>query len=96
MKPLWIGLTCILISSILYGSTLIAAAIYSQVLGGTDGLGWSSEYGIFGTAMRDIGTVPLLLAVIVGVTGTMLIVMDLRGQFLKKKETDARNPGVKG
>ena len=88
MKSLWIGLTCLLISSILYGSTMIAAAIYSQLLGSTDGLGWSTEYGIFGTAMLDIGIVPLVLAVIVGGTGVVLVVKDLQGHFVKKKEID--------
>ena len=80
MKPMLIGLTCVLVSAILYGSTLIAAAIYSRLLGETDGLGWDSRYGIYGTALRDIGTIPLGLAVLTAVTGIALIVLSLRGE----------------
>jgi hypothetical protein len=86
MKQLLIGLTCLLVSAILYGSTLIAAAIYSRLLSEPDGLGWSSQYGIFGTAMRDVGIVPLVLAALVGVTGIVLIAMDLRNHMQGAKK----------
>ncbi|MGE6753540.1 phosphatase [Rossellomorea sp. NPDC071047] len=78
MKQLMIGLTCLLVSAILYGSALITAAIYSRLLGETDGLGWDSRYGIYGTAIRDVGAFPLVLAVITAITGITLIVVSIR------------------
>ncbi|MFI8577631.1 phosphatase [Rossellomorea aquimaris] len=81
MKQLLIGLTCLLLSAILYGSALITAAIYSRMLSETDGLGWDSRYGIYGTAIRDVGAFPLVLATFTAVTGITLIVVSLRGNI---------------
>jgi hypothetical protein len=81
MKPLLTGLTCLVASSILYGSTLIAASVYSRMLGEADGLGWDRRYGIYGTAMRDIGIVPIGLAVLLAVVGILLIIRSLKGDF---------------
>lgn len=78
MKQLLVGLTCLLVSAILYGSALITAAIYSRLLGETDGHGWDSRYGIYGTAIRDVGTFPLVLAAFTAITGISLIVVSLR------------------
>ncbi len=68
MKKLATGLVLILSSAILYGSTLITAAIYSTVLS-KEGFGWDSRYGVFGTAFRRIGTVPLVLSILLAVVG---------------------------
>ncbi|WP_430787378.1 phosphatase [Virgibacillus flavescens] len=69
-----IGLVMLLISAIIYGSTLIAAAVYSQVLRDT---GWDGRYGIFGTALREIGTLPLWMAGLLAVAGVYLVVNSL-------------------
>jgi hypothetical protein len=92
MKLLWIGLTCLMVGATLYGSTLIAAAVYSSLLVQDGGLGWDFRYGVFGTALREIGTFPLVLAVIAGGTGIVLIAMELRtlmaGNEEQPKEID--------
>lgn len=84
MKQLWVGLTCLVVSAILYGSTLIAAVIYSHLLLGDGGLGWDPRYGVFGTAMLEIGTFPLVLAVLAGGTGIVLIWMEFRNHSGRK------------
>ncbi|WP_430489077.1 phosphatase [Rossellomorea marisflavi] len=68
MKKLATGLVLILSSAILYGLTLITAAIYSTVLS-KEGFGWDQRYGVFGTAFRRIGTVPLVLSILLAVVG---------------------------
>jgi hypothetical protein len=68
MKKLATGLVLILSSAILYGLTLITAAIYSTVLS-KEGFGWDSCYGLFGTAFRKVGIVPLILSIILAVLG---------------------------
>ncbi|WP_121612600.1 phosphatase [Mesobacillus foraminis] len=78
MKILTIGLTFLLSSSIIYGSTLISASVYSQVLTGTDGLGWDNRYGVYGTALREIGTFPVILSILLGLIGVMLVVKSIR------------------
>ncbi|MBT2757527.1 phosphatase [Mesobacillus foraminis] len=78
MKILTIGLTFLLSSSIIYGSTLISASVYSQVLAGTDGLGWDNRYGVYGTAFREIGTFPVILSILLGLIGVMLVVKSIR------------------
>ncbi len=70
-----IGLFLILSSAIIYGSALISSSIYSLILGGVDGQGWSSDYGIFGTALREVGIVPIIIAVLLAIIGVVLLVM---------------------
>jgi len=48
------------------------------MLGETDGLGWDSRYGIYGTAIRDLGAFPIVLAVLTAITGITLIVVSIR------------------
>lgn len=86
MKRLWIGLTCLMVSAILYGSTLIAAAVYSGLLMGDGGLGWDFRYGVFGTALIEVGTLPLVLAVIAGGTGIVLILLEFRKNMAGNEE----------
>ncbi|MBN8193306.1 phosphatase [Bacillus sp. NTK074B] len=86
MKRLWIGLTCLMVSAILYGSTLIAATVYSGSLMGDGGLGWDSRYGVFGTALMEVGTLPLVLTVIAGGTGVVLILLEFRHHKLGDEE----------
>lgn len=73
-----LGLTLLLASAIIYGSALIAASIYSLTLGGVDGQGWNGDYGIYGTAIREVGTLPLVLAVLIGIAGVAILVMQER------------------
>ncbi|MEW4305867.1 phosphatase [Rossellomorea marisflavi] len=68
MKKLATGLVLILSSAILYGSTLITASIYSTVIS-QEGFGWDQRYGVFGTAFRKVGIVPLVLSVLLAVVG---------------------------
>ncbi|MCC5803574.1 phosphatase [Rossellomorea vietnamensis] len=86
MKRLWIGLTCMMVSAILYGSTLIAAAVYSDLLMRVDGLGWNFQYGVFGTALLEVGAFPLVLAVISGGTGIVLIALEFRKHKAENEE----------
>ncbi|KON84785.1 hypothetical protein AF331_12265 [Rossellomorea marisflavi] len=72
MKKLATGLVLILSSAILYGLTLITAAIYSTVLS-QEGFGWDSRYGLFGTAFWKVGIVPAILSIILAVVGIGLI-----------------------
>jgi hypothetical protein len=92
MKQLWTGLTCLVVGAILYGSALIAAAVYSYLLVEDGGLGWDFRYGVFGTALREIGTFPLVLAVLAGGTGIVLIAMEfgtlMAGNEEQSKEID--------
>jgi hypothetical protein len=70
-----IGLVILLLSAIIYGSTLISASIYSQVLADAS---WDSRYGIFGTALREIGTLPLWIATLSAIIGVSLIVITFK------------------
>lgn len=73
-----IGLTLLLSSAIIYGSALISSAIYSQTLAGTDGQGWDKRYGVFGTALREVGALPIIIAILLGIAGLALIVIGKR------------------
>ncbi|MCM3671336.1 phosphatase [Mesobacillus maritimus] len=77
MKHPIIGLTLLIASVIIYGASLIAASIYSQVLAQVVGE-WDSRYGIFGTALREVGSVPLTIAILLGLLGGFLIVKSFR------------------
>ncbi|MEW5570453.1 phosphatase [Rossellomorea marisflavi] len=68
MKKLATGLVLILSSAILYGSTLITAAVYSTVIS-QEGFGWDQRYGVFGTAFRKVGIVPFVLSILLAVVG---------------------------
>lgn len=75
IKNINIGLIFLLVSAIIYGSTLISASIYSQVIADTS---WDKRYGIFGTALRKVGTLPLLIVTLSTVIGFYLIVKSIR------------------
>ncbi|MDR7002173.1 phosphatase [Neobacillus niacini] len=65
-------------SSIIYGSALISASVYSQGLAGNDGRGWDRRYGIFGTALREVGTLPIILSILLGLIGLSIVVTSIR------------------
>lgn len=73
MKNTNIGLVLLLSSAIIFGSALISVSIYSLTLGGVDGQGWNSNYGVFGTALLKVGTLPLLVTVLLVIAGVVLI-----------------------
>ena len=58
-----------------HGSALISAAVYSQVLIAD---GWERRYGIFGTALREVGILPITIAILLGIAGVFLIVKPVR------------------
>ncbi|WP_163103220.1 hypothetical protein [Peribacillus alkalitolerans] len=64
MKNLVIGGIGILSSTLLFGMTLISAAVYSLYSSEEGGIGRSSNFGQFGTALYNIGFIPLLLSII--------------------------------
>lgn len=78
IKNINIGLTLLLSSAIIYGSSLVSASIYSLVLSSESGEGWDTRYGIFGTALRQVGTLPVMLAVLLAIAGIVLIVIHNR------------------
>lgn len=45
---------------------------------GTNGQGWNSQHGVFGTALREVGTIPILIAVVLGIAGLILVVKSKR------------------
>ncbi|WP_018923040.1 hypothetical protein [Salsuginibacillus kocurii] len=75
MKHLNIGLGFLLFSSIIYGSTLITAAIYSHVLMERS---WNSNLGIFGSAMREVGRFPTIIAILLAIIGIVLVIKSIK------------------
>ena len=75
-----ISLTLLLLSSIIFGSTLISASVYSLVLSGDGGQGWSGRYGVYGTALIEVGTIPIILSILLGVAGVFFLVMSTRNE----------------
>ncbi|WP_217225119.1 phosphatase [Desertibacillus haloalkaliphilus] len=75
MKNIHIGISLFFVSAILYGATLISASIYAQALAETS---WDGRYGIFGTAIREVGTLPLLIATLLVIIGVYFVVQSLR------------------
>ncbi|MCA1065742.1 phosphatase [Rossellomorea sp. AcN35-11] len=78
MKNPIVGLLFLLVSSIIYGSALISASVYSRVLASDGGPGWDTRYGIFGTALVEVGTVPIILAISFGIIGVTIIVLSVK------------------
>ncbi|RIW31871.1 phosphatase [Bacillus salacetis] len=78
MKHITIGLVLLLSSAIMYSAALIAASVYSLVLTRDGGEGWSTEYGVYGTALREIGTLPIALAILFGLIGAGIVIDSVR------------------
>jgi len=64
----------LLSSAIIYGSALISASVYAQTLTGTDGQGWNTQHGVFGTALREVGTIPIIISVFLAILGMIFVV----------------------
>ncbi|MDQ0191335.1 phosphatase [Alicyclobacillus cycloheptanicus] len=77
MKKLIAGAAAVVSSVILYGLTRVSAAIYALYLTQPN-VGWNTDSGPFGTAMRAVGTVPLIIAVLLFVVGACLVVAGIR------------------
>ncbi|WP_113930676.1 phosphatase [Bacillus sp. P14.5] len=85
IKNLQIGLILIISSAITYGGALIAASVYSLVLAGDGGQGWDGRYGIFGTALKEAGTLPVTISILSFLIGLGLIGYSLvRGDYSKE------------
>ena len=69
-----IGPILLLSSAIIYGSVLISASSYSSTLSGVGGQGWDTRYGVFGTALREVGTIPLIIATVSVIAGVIIMV----------------------
>ncbi|WP_233275819.1 phosphatase [Salibacterium aidingense] len=78
MKKLAVGLSFLFLSTIIYGFTLISASVYSHTLAGVDGQGWDTNYGVFGTALREIGGAPVTLSILSGIIGLVFVVLSLK------------------
>lgn len=78
IKNINLGLTLLVVSSIIFGSAWISASVYSRGLTGDDGLGWDRRYGIFGTALREVGTIPISLSILIGLVGLYIVVKSVR------------------
>jgi hypothetical protein len=48
------------------------------VLAGSDGQGWDSRYGVYGTALREVGTFPITLSIILGIAGVLFVFISFR------------------
>lgn len=68
MNNLDYGLKFLLISSVIFGSTMISASIYTHIYF-NDGVPWNTEYGRFGSALLDIGIFPLVISSIFAIIG---------------------------
>lgn len=77
MKNTNVGLTILLMSAIIYGSALISASVYSQVLV-MEGIGWDTRYGIFGTALKQVGIIPIMISILLGIVGVYFTVVSIR------------------
>ena len=86
-----IGLILLLSGAIIYSSTLISAAIYSHTLVGTEGQGWNGEHGVFGTAFREMGIIPMVIATLLGVIGIVIILSGTKWWQKQGEEISNRN-----
>jgi len=68
MNNLDYGLKFLLISSVIFGSTMISASIYTHVYF-NDGVPWTIRYGRFGSALLEIGVFPLVISSIFAIIG---------------------------
>ncbi|WP_100012148.1 hypothetical protein [Lentibacillus sediminis] len=75
MKKFIIGIAASLTSIILFGMTFIGSAIYSTTL-----TSWRTDAGKFGTALIDIGMIPIIISVILIGSGIYFIVTEMKGE----------------
>ena len=76
MKKILVGSVGILSSVILFGLTLVSAAIYSLYLTNSGAAGgWDTNLGPFGTALQEIGVLPLFICALLFLVGVYYIVV---------------------
>lgn len=79
MKKLLVGFVGIVSSVILFGLTVVSASIYSLYLTSSGGAGgWNTNLGPFGTALQEIGLVPLVICALLFLVGVYYIVVGLK------------------
>ncbi|MGG3449888.1 phosphatase [Domibacillus aminovorans] len=93
MAKLHIGLTLLVLSAILAGSTIISAAIYSQVLV-QEAIGWNTSHGIYGTAFREIGKFPLAVSILLAILGIFLVITAVRNNYKNSNQNKVQDKNV--
>ncbi len=78
MKKLIIGSVVFVSSIVLFGMTLISAAVYSLYISRPDIDGYIGGYdrklGIYGTALKEVGIAPLCMSLVLLAAGIYLLV----------------------
>ena len=75
MKHIVMGGIGLLSGAVLAGLTLVAASVYSLYISQS---GWDTRYGVFGTALRDIGIFPLIISIGLAAGGFYFFVKGLK------------------
>ncbi|MGI2326862.1 hypothetical protein [Planococcus sp. YIM B11945] len=75
MKEILVGGIGILSGVILFGLTLVGAAIYSPYLAT---VGYSSELGLYVTALKEIGILPIVISIALFTSRGYFLVKDLK------------------
>ncbi|MDM5317294.1 phosphatase [Fictibacillus sp. b24] len=78
MKKLIIGSVFFISSIVLFGMTLISASIYSLYITTPDIDGYIGGYdrslGVYGTALKEVGIMPLFMSMVLLIAGIYLLV----------------------
>ncbi|TVT29401.1 phosphatase [Salinicoccus cyprini] len=74
MRNIIIGLSLMLISSLLYSSNLIAAAVYSGTVAKTS---WDRNAGIFGTALEEVSFLPIYMITLIFIIGLVILILEV-------------------
>ena len=79
MKKVLAGAVGIVSSVVLLGLTLVSASIYSLYLTNPGSAsGWDKNLGPFGTALRQIGTLPLVLCALLFLGGVYYVIVGIK------------------
>lgn len=79
MKKLVIGGMGVISSAVLFGLTLVAAAVYSLYLSAPDiGGGFDSRFGLFSTALIEIGTIPLIMSALLFLGAVYYVIIGMK------------------
>lgn len=78
LKKMIIGGIGVLSSIVLFGMVLIAAAVYSLYLSAPDIGGYETDLGVYGTAIKEIGIVPLVLSGVLFLVGIYYLIIGIK------------------
>lgn len=78
MKKIVIGGIGILSSVILFGMVQLSAVVYSLYLTAADIGGYDSDLGVYGTALKETGTVPLFISGILFLFGIYYLIKGIK------------------